>query len=74
MRTAIYRYRSIDYKGVLIPHATKVEIIGESDKSYLVRYLEPGARKQPVGSLKWVRKRNIIESAGSEVRTASCGY
>lgn len=61
MKTATYHYRLSDYRGGYTSHRIKVEIIGESDKSYLVKYLEPGTFGQHVGTTKWVRKRNITD-------------
>jgi hypothetical protein len=61
MRTATYHYRLSDYRGGFIAHAVKVEIIGESDKSCQIRYLEPGTSGQYEGTVKWVRKRNVKE-------------
>lgn len=69
MKTATYHYRLSDYQGGYTSHSVKVEIIGESEKSYLVKYLEPGTFGQYVGTTKWVRKRNVTMMA--EVRTPS---
>lgn len=71
MRTATYHYRISDYKGGFTAHTIKVEIIGESNKSYQIRYLEPGSFGQYVGTVKWVRKRNVKESIVPTVREMS---
>lgn len=68
MRTATYHYRLSDYRGGYTAHTVKVEIIGESDKSYQIRYLEPGSFGQYVGTVKWVRKRNVKEPTAPIVR------
>lgn len=67
MKTAIYNYRLTDYQGGYTAHSLRVEIIGESEKSYRVRYLEPGSYGAYVNTVKWVRKRNIsnISDTGS---------
>lgn len=59
MKTATYNYRLTDFQGGYTAHSLRVEIIGESEKSYQIRYLEPGAYGAYVGTVKWVRKRNI---------------
>lgn len=59
MRTATYHYRLRDYRGRYTRHAVKVEIIGERDRSYQVRYLEPGSYRDYAGTVKWVRKNNV---------------
>lgn len=70
MKTATYRYKLSDYRGGYTSHSVKVEIIGESEKSYRVRYLEPGTFGQYAGTVKWVRKRSVvIADAGVTVRT-----
>jgi hypothetical protein len=60
MRLATYHYRIPDYRGGYTAHKARVEVIGDSGKSYHIRYIEPGAFGQPAGSKKWVRKRNVI--------------
>ena len=67
MRRATYHYRLRDFKGGYTAHKVRVEIVNESEKSYQVRYLEPGTRGQYAGTVKWVRKRNIRWA--EEVRT-----
>lgn len=75
MKTATYHFRLSDFRGGYTPHQIKVEIIGESEKSYLVKYLEPGTFGQYAGATKWVRKRNvtdIVEPDGAvNVRTTT---
>ena len=60
MKTATYHYRLSNYQGGYTSHSIKVEIIGESEKSYQVRYLEPGTFGQYAGTVKWVRKRSVV--------------
>lgn len=67
MKTATYHYRLSDYQGGYTSHTVKVEIIGESDKSYQVKYLEPGSFGQYVGTVKWVRKRNVSSIVETDV-------
>lgn len=70
MKTATYHYKLSDYRGGYTSHSVKVEIIGESEKSYRVRYLEPGTFGQYAGTVKWVRKRSVvIADAEVTVRT-----
>jgi hypothetical protein len=71
MITATYHYRTSNYRGGYTSHLIRVEIIDESDKSYRVKYLEPGTFGQYAGTVKWVRKRNLsnIMGAGMTVRT-----
>lgn len=71
MITATYHYRTSNYRSGYTSHSIRVEIIDESDKSYLVKYLEPGTFGQYAGTVKWVRKRNLsnIMGAGMTVRT-----
>lgn len=61
MKTATYNYRLTDFQGGYTAHSLRVEIIGESEKSYQVRYLEPGAYGAYVNTVKWVRKRSISD-------------
>lgn len=60
MKTATYHYRLSNYQGGYTSHSIKVEIIGETEKSYRVRYLEPGTFGQYAGTVKWVRKRSVV--------------
>lgn len=71
MKTATYHYILSNYRGGYTNHSVKVEIIGESEKSYRVRYLEPGTFGQHVDTVKWVRKRNVrdIKGMAVDVRT-----
>lgn len=72
MITATYHYTLSDFRGGYTAHSVKVEIIGESQKSYQIRYLEPGTFGQYVDTVKWVRKRNVknITGAAVNIRTA----
>lgn len=69
MKTAAYHFRTSDYQGGYTSHVIKVEIIGESDKSYRIKYLEPGTFGQHVGTVKWVRKRNVKNIVETNVAT-----
>ena len=40
-------------------HKVRVEIIGESKKSYHVKLLERGPLGQQIGTTYWARKRNV---------------
>jgi len=41
------------------PHAAEVEILGESPKSYLVRFLKRHPDDTTTMSTRWVRKRKV---------------
>jgi len=49
-----------NYSDQFDTHRVKVEIIGESAKSYHVKLLERGPQGQHVGTTYWARKRNVI--------------
>lgn len=61
-----------NYSEQYATHKVRVEIIGESDKSYHVKLLERGPLGQQIGTTYWPRKRNVIniigEQAFSDVR------
>lgn len=61
-----------NYSEQYATHKVRVEIIGESDKSYHVKLLERGPLGQQIGTTYWPRKRNVIniigERAFSDVR------
>lgn len=49
-----------NYSARFTTYAVKVEIIGESAKSYHVRLLERGPLGQQIGTTYWPRKRNVV--------------
>lgn len=59
MRKAVYHFRAYDFNGGYIPHATNVEIVGESDKSYKVKFLQCGPNNRPPGTTTWVKKQHV---------------
>lgn len=59
MRTAVYHYKTYDFQGGFRAWQMRVEIVGETAKSYKVRYLEPHANGTRPGAIAWVRKTNI---------------
>ncbi|CCZ08596.1 uncharacterized protein BN783_00532 [Odoribacter sp. CAG:788] len=67
MKTAIYNCKLSDYQGGYTLNPIKVEILDESDKSYRVKYLEPGAFGQYVGTTKWVRKYSVCSIVETNV-------
>ena len=71
MKTATYHYRTYNYQGGYIPHTMRVEIIGESAKSYHVKYLEFHANGSRPGTLSWVRKDKLKIDQAAEVRPAA---
>lgn len=71
MKTATYYYRTYNYQGGYVPHTMRVEVIGESAKSYHVKYLEFHANGSRPGTLSWVRKDKIKIDQVAEVRQAA---
>lgn len=63
MRTAIYHQKEFDFNTGLISRGhLKVEIIGETDKSYHVKILQSN-------KTKWVRKYNVKECDANNIRS-----
>lgn len=56
---ATYRYKTTDFQGGYIPFESRVEVIGESDKSYLIRFLEFSARGHRPGDTARVGKKSV---------------
>lgn len=48
-----------NYTDQYATHKVRVEIIGESAKSYHVKLLERGPLGQQIGTTYWPRKRNV---------------
>lgn len=71
MKTATYHYRTYDYQGGYNPHTMRVEVIGESAKSYHIKYLEFHANGSRPGTLTWVRKDKVKIDQAAEVRPAA---
>lgn len=59
MQRAVYKCKVPDYNGGFKEYSIIVDIVGESAKSYKVKYLQLGYNNQPAGTVKWVRKHNI---------------
>jgi len=59
MNTGTYHLKEFTFNNGFVSHYIRVEVIGESNKSYQVKYLQPGLNGQGVGTVKWVRKHNI---------------
>lgn len=60
MKIGTYIMKLFNYTDQYVTHNLRVEIIGESDKSYHVRLLERGPLGQQIGTTYWPRKRNVI--------------
>lgn len=71
MKKATYYYRTYDYQGGYKPHTMGVEVVGESPKSYQIKYLEFHANGSRPGTLTWVRKNKVKLDQVAEVRTAA---
>lgn len=56
---AVYRYKTTDFQGGYIVHETPVEIIGETDKSYKVRFLSYSARGHRPNDVTFVGKKAV---------------
>lgn len=59
MRVGVYHYKEYDFSGGYVPHSTNVEIVDESEKSYKVKFLQCGPRKQVPGTITWVSKKFV---------------
>ncbi len=59
MITATYHLKVFDWTDTFVSMYVRVEILKESDKSYFVKYLQPGALGEKQGTQKWVRKHNV---------------
>lgn len=59
MRTGIYTYRMIDFRGGYITRTTPVEILGETQRSYKIRLIGYGAYGAAPGRVMYVRKRSV---------------
>lgn len=69
MRTGMYIMRLFSYPDRFTTHRVRVEVIGESAKSYHVRLLERGPTGQQVGTTYWPRKHNVVNiNAATEIR------
>lgn len=60
MITGTYLMKLFNYTDQYSAHKVRVEIIGESAKSYHVKLLERGPLGQQIGTTYWPRKRNVI--------------
>lgn len=58
MLAAIYRMRVFDYDAGYTSFYVRVEVIGESNKSYRIRFMQQ-SNGERVGTTKWVRKYNV---------------
>jgi len=57
---AEYHYRTYNHAtGGFYPHVIRVEVLGESAKSYRIKYLEFHANGSRPGTVTWVRKNKI---------------
>jgi hypothetical protein len=58
----LYKYFVKDFKsGQLLPYQVRCVVLGETDKSYRIRLLEPIYRRV-CGSEFWVKKKNVLRS------------
>lgn len=58
----VYKYSVKNFRhNSFTSYRARCEILGESDRSYYIRLLEPIATRVP-GDPFWVRKKNIILS------------
>jgi len=68
MRIGTYIMKMFNYTDQFVTHRVRVEIIGESSKSYFVRLLERGPAGQPIGTTYRPRKHNVINIADARQR------
>lgn len=54
----IYKHTVTNYDGTFTSYNVRVEVIGENDKSYYIKLLEPTTTRMP-GDFLWVRRRSI---------------
>lgn len=55
----VYTYRVADFQGGYLTLTTDVEIIGETEKSYRIKFLGFGANGTPPGYVTYVRKHFV---------------
>ena len=55
---ATYLYETTNYDGTFTRWKTQVEVLGETDKSYLIKLKEP-IRQHFAGDQSWVFKRKV---------------
>ncbi len=60
MKTGTYIMKLFNFSDQYVTHRVRVEIIGESEKSYHVKLLERGPMGQQIGTTYWPRKRNVV--------------
>jgi len=59
MKTGTYHIKIFDWNDRFVSKFIRVEILDETEKSYLIKYLQVGAFRDGIGTKKWVRKHNI---------------
>lgn len=74
MKKGVYTFRVTDFQGGYITHTTSVEIIGETDKSYKVRFLGFGINGTRPGYETYVRKKAVTVSSAAPVPPKLTGY
>ena len=56
---ATYHFKVTDFQGGYIDLTARVEVIGETEKSYLVRFIECGPNGHRPGDTSYVRKKAV---------------
>lgn len=56
--SAVYRFLTTNFNGTFNSYQTDVEVIGETNKRYLIRLKFP-VRSRRVGDEIWVAKKNV---------------
>lgn len=72
-KQATYRFLTTNYNGTFSPWSTKVDVLGETEKSYIVRLREP-IRDHFVGDKIRVGKKSVDFDEKPEIDTSEFWY
>jgi len=70
---AIYRYKQYMYDDDYTVHTMRVEVLGETEKSYKIRFKEFHTNGARPGTVIWARKRNILFTDGTPAAQTGSG-